>query len=254
MSAATVFTQGWIDADQLRAEGFVPTGPERDYGMRWGETHAIRVSWAPREDAGFLYAHNRETDKYLLLADRTTPEQVDGAWRELLRLDGLPDAYLAFAGLQQPIEPLPVSEATQLLRHCVEREMNAYRTFADAPSDEPVRMNASVGVVVARAARVAAEQLQIEAIHEAAVDQEPVIIRYWINGRTEWSGRIAGESLSAATCEARYLQQAAERYGLAVQATSVSRGHSVIAAPRVPELAFIAPRAQIPSNAPGIEL
>ena len=104
MSTATntrATTRRWLSAEQMRAMGFTPGGPEIDYGTTWGERHDVRVSFAPHRDRGdgYLYAHDPGTDRYLILAAQTTPALVEPVWLELLERTASPDGYLALAGL-----------------------------------------------------------------------------------------------------------------------------------------------------------
>lgn len=256
MSTALSYTQGWITSDEMRVRGFTATGPEIDYGMRWGDRYNIRVRYVPVGDGtdGYLYAHDRETDRCLVLTERTTLDRYVAAWNELRDLTSSPDAYLVFASLARPLAPLPIVKADDLLRHCLDREMAAYRAFSVAPADEMPQLEFAHALIVERSARVAAEQLQIESARAIAEDNEPVVIRYRIEDRSPWNGRVAGQTLDAAVGNARQLQHVAGSHQLTVRATSVSHGHTVVAAPRVPELKFITHSAPNPSNAPRLEL
>jgi hypothetical protein len=257
MSTATttgVLAGRWLPADEMRAIGFEPGGPEIDYGMRWGEERNIRVSYALHGDCpgGYLYAHDRDADRYLLLAAHTTPDQVDAVWRELVACTPSPDAYLAFASLDGAA--MPVEQAQQLLLHCLDREMSAHHDFVASGTDDPVRVGAAYAVVVQRSARVAAEDLQVEAVRAANPDVEPVVIRYRVLGDSRWTGRVAGEDLDSTAREAERIEALAGRHELALQATSVSQGHATVAATRVPELAFLARRAEVMPAAPTLAI
>jgi hypothetical protein len=69
-----------------------------------------------------------------------------------------------------------------------------------------------------------------------------------------WTGRVAGDCLESAAVEARRVQRVADRHHIAVQATSVTQGHSSVAAARVPELGFIARRADAVPAAPTLSI
>jgi hypothetical protein len=251
-----VLTARWLAADEMRALGFVPGGPEVDFGLRWGERKNIRVSFAPLEGSasGYLYAHDPTLDRYLLLAARTTVDQVDAAWCELLACSASPDGYLALAALDLPDEQVPSELAQQLLLHCVDGEMAAHQDFITSGVDEPVRFDAAYALVVQRSARVAAEDLQIAAVRSANPGSDPVVVRYRVLGESRWTGRIAANCLGSAAEGARQIQEVADRHGLEVQATSVTHGHSVVAAARVPDLGSIAQRAEIPGSAPRLAI
>lgn len=245
---------GWMPAEELQALGFTPGGPEIDYGMRWGETRAVRVSFAPyaERDGGYLYAQDRGTGRCLLLASDTTADKVDAAWRELTAATAEPDGYLALAALNE--QPLSLQRARELLDDCVAREMTAYRSFVDTDTGGRARFDAAHAVVVQRAARVSAEDLLIDAARAAGDELGPVVVRYRILDESCWTGRVAGTSLEAAAEQTRGIQQAADEHQLRLQATSVTQGNTTISAVRVPELAFAATRPQVVSAAPRLAL
>jgi hypothetical protein len=252
MSTATTASTGvrrWISSDEMRALQFVPAGAEIENGRRWGEQRNIRICFAPHADGhgGYLYAHDASTDRYLLLAAHTTRAQVEAVRRELNGCTATSDGYLALAALDGAA--LPVEQARGLLLHCVDREMTAHQDFLASSAAEPVRFDAAYAVVVQRSARVAAEELQIDSAR-AVTGAAPVVIRYRVPDVAGWTGRVAGECLAAATAEARRIERIAGRHDIAVQATSVNQGHASVAAARVPELGFIAHRAEVPPGAP----
>jgi hypothetical protein len=201
-----------------------------------------------------LYAHDRATQHFLLLATRTTPDQVQSAWLDLNSLTTSPDGYLAFASLEGAPPLSPAVEAGQLLLRCVEQEMAAYDEFVATGPDHALRFDAAYAVVVQRSARIAAEDAQIDAVRSAAADNGPVVIRYRVLGESGWTGRVAGESLQSAADDARRVHAIGERHGLVTQATSVSQHHAVISAARVPEVAFMLHLPEVPSSAPRLEL
>lgn len=251
-ATTSTVTGRWMTAEEMQALGYVAGGREIDYGMRWGEDLSTRVSFAPYRDqnVGFLYAVDHTNDRYLMLASHTTHEQVQAAWQELLSCTNSPDAHLALAALDE--QPLPVKDARELLVHCVQREIDAYREFAGAGVNAPTRFDAASAVVIARSARVSAEQLLTESARHAAPDHEPVVIRYRVDGERDWVGRIAGTDLADATNTARAVDDLVRDRGLALVATSVTHGHSTVAAARVPELHGIAVRAQVAAPQPNI--
>jgi hypothetical protein len=243
-----------MSADEMRALGFAPDSPEIDYGVRWGEERNVRVSFAPHGDGngGYLYAHDPGADRYLLLAAHTTAERADAAWHELVACSAAPDGYLAFAALDAA--PMPIEQANRLLVHCVDREIAAHHDFVASANDAPVRFDAAYAVVVQRSARVAAEDLQIAAARVANPNGAPVVVNYRVRNGSGWTGRVAGASLDSVAMQARRIQDVAVRHGRAVQATSVAQGHTIVAANRVPQLAFIADRPLVPSAAPTLDL
>jgi hypothetical protein len=44
----------WLSRDDFRAGGYVAAAGEIDYGMRWGDSGSVRVSFAPHADGGYL--------------------------------------------------------------------------------------------------------------------------------------------------------------------------------------------------------
>ena len=250
MSTVTTPRPHWMPAEELKDLGFTPGGPEIDYGMRWGEQQCVRVSYAPHieHDDGYLYAYDGAIDRYLVLAAHTTPHAVEAAWRELTACTSAPDAYLAFAALDE--QPLPMDQAHDLLLHCVDREFSAYRNFSESIIDAPVRFDAAHAVVVQRAARVAAEQILVASVSVAKPEDAPVVIRYRITDENSWAGRVAGPDLESTADTLRSIDQLGQQHGLTVQATSVTQGHATVAAARVPELDFARvaepPRANCP--------
>lgn len=254
MSNVTTTTPRWIPADELRARGFTPAGPEIDYGMRWGQQQCVRVSYAPYADQneGYLYAYDRASERYLLLATHTTPQAVDAAWRELNACPTAPDAYLAFAALDQ--QPLAFGDARTLLLHCVDRELSAYREFVDSSSDAPVRIDAAHAVVVQRSARVAAEQILAESAGAACSPESPITVRYRVIEENGWSGRVAAPDLEHGVDLMRSIREIGQQHNLTIQATSATQGNSTVAAARVPELEFACPRAALTADAPRLAL
>jgi hypothetical protein len=257
MSASTsadASNRRWLPANEMRAIGFSPGGPEIDYGMRWGPRRDIRVSFAPcgDDERGFLYAHDPRSDRYQLLAAHTTRDRVDAAWRELMACTESPEDYLALAALDEA--PLSVGEAGALLLHCLDREMAAYRDYLTAGSDAQTRFDAAQAVVVQRSARVAAEQLQIAAARAGSAESEPVVVRYRVLDEAGAAGRVAGASLESAVVELGRVAEVAGRHQLELRATSVTHGHATMSAARVPELAGVASWAPINATAPRLGL
>jgi hypothetical protein len=252
--AAHELVRRWVSADEMRALGFAPGGPEIDYGLRWGEQWNVRVSFAPYGDGvgGYLYAHDRAVDRYLVLAAHTTADRVDAAWHELIACAAGSDGYLAFATLDGAA--MPIERADRLLLHCVDRELAAHHDFLASANDEPVRFDAAYAVVVQRSARVAAEDLQIAAARAANPNGAAVMVRYRVLDASAWTGRVAGASLDSAAAQARRIQDVAAGHHRAVQATSVAQGHTTVAASRVPQLAFLAHGPLVPSVVPTLDL
>jgi hypothetical protein len=244
----------WLPAAELRAMGFEACGPEIDYGMRWGEHRDIRVSFSPYDgrDDGYLYAHDRSADRYLIVAAHTTAERVDAAWRELNATTSSPDAYLVLASLDHGDRPMPVTQARSLLLHCVDRELAAHHDYVAGGNAGQSRFDTAHSVVVQRSARVAAEDLQLAAVRADIGGGQPVVVRYRILGQSGWVGRVAGSTLESACAETRHVQDTAFRHQLDVQATSLSHGHSIVAAARIRELEFATPEPPAPAIAPQI--
>lgn len=246
----------WLPAAEFRALGFRADGPEVDFGMRWGEGANVRVSYAPRrdQDSGFLYAHDAGSDRYLLLAAHTTAAEVDAAWHQLIECSQAPDAYLALTSLDHHELPMPAPSARGLLLHCVDREMLAHHGYVDAGGDPDARFRAANAVVIRRSARVAAEDLLHDAVKAQTGDVEPVVVRYRILGEAGWVGRVSGVDLAAAAAEVRHVDEVAHKHDLDLQATSVSQGRTIVAAPRVPELASVSAGLPVPANAPRLDI
>jgi hypothetical protein len=247
-------TPRWLSGAELRAMGFEAGGPEIDYGMGWGERGDVRVSFAPLHglEDGYLYAHDPADDRYLILAARTTRDQVDVAWRDLTACTSAPDAYVALASLDHGDRPMQVGPARSLLRHCVDREMAAYRDYVAVGGAGDERFMSAQALVVQRSARTAAEQLLHHAAGDEGHDVEPVVVRYRILGQPGWTGRVAGRDLDSACAMTRSGHEVAARHDLDLQATSVTHGLTTVAAPRLPELDFAAARSLVAVNAPQI--
>jgi hypothetical protein len=243
-----------MPARELRALGFEPGGPEIDFGMRWGEQQCVRVSFAPyaERDDGYLYAYDRASDRYLVLAEHTTAQAVDAAWRELNACTTAPDAYLALVALDE--QPLPIDQAQALLLHCVDREFSAYRDFIQTSNDAPVRVDAAHAVVVQRAARAAAEQILRESVSATRPESAPVIVRYRITEESNWTGRVAALDLDSAAEILRRIDQLGRERDLSIQATSASQGNATVAADRVPELGFARTHGPVIAEAPRLAL
>jgi hypothetical protein len=254
VTAATL-TGRWMPTEELQAMGFEPSGPEIDYGMRWGEHRNVRVSFAPHDESGgYLYAHDSATDQALLLATHTTASRVDAAWQELTASTSSPDGYLALAALDGDDAPMPVKQSRELLFHCIDREMDAYTAFTAAGTDVPTRFDLAHALIVKRSARIAAEGLHVDAARAVSEDREPVVIRYRVLAETSWTGRLAATNLDTAASDVRHVLDLAEGHHLTMQPTSVSHGHSTVAAARVPELDFAVHRREPPSADRGISL
>jgi hypothetical protein len=245
---------GWLPAAEFGTLGFVPGGPETDYGMRWGEREDIRVSFAPHRDrpGGFLYAHDPRTDRFLLLVADTTRQQVDTAWRQLLGETKAPHAYLALGALDRPATPMSNDQARELLLHCLDGELRAYHQFTTADSSEPTHFANAFTAVVQRSARVSAEQLLIAAARAESPDNTPVVVRYRLLDEPGWTGRVAGPDLTTAVATTEHAIHLADRHHLSLQATSLTHGQTTLAAARVPELAFAAPRPSLAVGAPNL--
>lgn len=254
MSTAAADTTHWMSPEGMRNLGFPRTGPEVDYGTGWGHNHSIRVSYSPYAgaDDGFLYAYNKISDRYLLLAAHTTPAAVEAAWRQLNAGTPAPEAYLAFAALDQ--QPLPYEQARSLLLHCVGREFAAYRDFTSVGVDGQLRVDAAHTVVVQRSARVSAEQILIDSARAESIEAPPVIVRYRVPDEKGWVGQVAGTDLGSAVYAMRSVHELALGRGMAVQATSVAQGRVNAAAARVPELDFARGRTSPTLSSPLIDL
>jgi hypothetical protein len=108
----------WMSPQDWQAMSGAGSGPESDYGMRWGIDQNVRVSYAPFTGAGWegsgrLYAFEPSSARYALLADVTTQSEVDAAWDWLVARhggDGLIDFTEWTALLEQ--ESTPVVPAT----------------------------------------------------------------------------------------------------------------------------------------------
>lgn len=245
LDTRTSDTLTWITADELCALGFAPGGPETDLGMRWGSSATIRASYAPHIDrsGGYLYAHDPSTDRYALLCPETTRDAVDSAWRLVLESPDLEDGHLALADIVDGERSLRSAHARALWLHCVEQEFTARRDYDTVKQDPTLRVDAARTVVISESARCAAEQL----LHDACVASgavEPVSIRYRIPTWPHWSGRVTAPELSAGVSDLIEVRAAARRAGYQAQATSVTHGHSVVSAARVPEVQFAALPAQ----------
>jgi hypothetical protein len=251
---SNVQTTHWMPADAFAASGYTHVRPELDFGMRWGEHETIRVSFAPfaERPGGYLYAYNRSTDQYLLLAPHTTASQVDNAWQEISDATASPDAYLAFASLDHGPGPMNLGAAQDLFVDCFEREVDAYRSYVSGATDGPARFDAAFNVIVQRSARVSSERLVLEAAHAASGDDWPVVVGYRILDETGWSGRLAGNDLDDACRVTSRAVDIADQHQLALQATSVSRGHTTLSAARVPELAFATVHREMVIGAPSV--
>jgi hypothetical protein len=253
MSTVTTSLPLWMPADRMRDLGFTPAGPETDYGMQWGENRAVRVSYAPHADRddGFVYAYDGKSERYLVLAPHTTPEAVQAAWR-LTDCTSAPDAYVALAALGE--QPVALEQARALLLHCVDRELAAYRDFTATGLDGPVRVDAAHAVVVQRSARVSAEEILVDSAKAANPDVAPILIRYRITDDNGWIGRVAGVDLDSALADLRCVDELARQHDLTALATSVNRGHTRVAAARVPELNVLATHAPLTADAPQLGL
>jgi hypothetical protein len=255
IASTTTLTGRWMPSEELQAMGFEPAGPEIDYGMRWGEHRNVRVSFAPHDDrGGYLYAHDTAADRSLLLATHTTTSRVDAAWQELTASTSSPDGYLALAALDSVDGPMPVEQSRELLLHCLDREMDAYAAFTAAGTDGPARFDLAHALIIHRSARIAAEGLHVDAARAVSEDCEPVVIRYRVLAETSWTGRLAATNLDTAASDVRHVLDLAEGHHLTMQPTSVSHGHSTVAAARVPELDFAVHRREPPSADRGISL
>ena len=242
----------WQTADAFAASGWSRVRPEVDFGTRWGESETIRVSFAPFADrpGGFVYAFNRSTDQYLLLAPHTTVNQVEAVWRDLHQHTAAPDAYLLFTVLDHGPGPMNLGTAQEVFLDCLDRELGAYRNYIDGSGSGPERFDAAFQVIVARSARASSEQVLLEAAEATSQDGAPVVVAYRLLGETGWSGRLAGADLEDARSTTRRAFEIAERRMLAFQATSVSHGHTTLSAVRVPGLSFAAVNRELVIGAP----
>jgi hypothetical protein len=227
----------WITTAHLAAQGYRSGGPELDFGANWGEHHTVRVSFAPHAERpdGYLYAHDRSTDRVAVLCPATTAGAVDQAWNMVLGDPPMSDGHLLLADILNERSLRPAS-AEALWRHCLVRELDARSAF-DAVAAEPnARLGTAAAVVLAMAARASAEQLHIDAIGSAC-EQLPVVVRYQVQDRSPWSGRVAASDVAAAADVVSDLRDQFARRGRVLHATSVSAGHVVVDAERVPALA-----------------
>lgn len=61
-------------------------GLDEDFGMRWGANRDIRISFKrhPGANVGLLYAYDKTWDTYAVIADKTSRNQVQLAYRQAL--------------------------------------------------------------------------------------------------------------------------------------------------------------------------
>ncbi|MCU1655708.1 MAG: hypothetical protein JWO57_364, partial [Pseudonocardiales bacterium] len=135
----------WLSALAWEGLKLGDHGPEMDYGMRWGASGGIRVSYAPFRDAardgrGFVYAYDAQGDRYLLLNADTTVEQVDNVWGRFVaeHTDHPGTAELVQFG-REIKEAAPtgysVDRATQTLLHFLDRELSSNARLTSAGPD-----------------------------------------------------------------------------------------------------------------------
>ena len=243
----------WMTSSAMRAAGFTPSGPEIDFGMRWGEHGTVRVSFAPVEahGRGFLYAYDSGANRYLVLAPATTERQVEKARRELQPYLDVPEAYLALTAVAHREAPMSIEHARDLLVHCVDRELAALSSVRSAAANTPVDFEAARALIVQRSARIAAESLLRDS---AGSEAEPVVVRYRIPQDRTWSGQIAERTVDRAAELTHRVSEVAEQRGLQLQATSVAHGWSTIAATRVPQLEFLTRRPELTLDAPQLAM
>jgi hypothetical protein len=127
--------------------------------------------------------------------------------------------------------------------HCLEKEFSARREYDTVKHDPARRVDAAQAVVVSESARCSAEQLLYDS-YVANGAEEPMTIRYRIPTWPQWTGRVPAPELTAGISDLLEVRSAARSAGYEAQATSLSHGHDVVSAGRVPELQFAALPAQ----------
>src|SRR5262249_28514266 len=157
----------------------------------WGDNDNVRVSYSPYRDrdGGYLYAYDRSSDRYLLLAAEVSHETVDDASRALTAFAPSGDAYLALASLNYEHGTMPVEQSPALHRHCVERELAVLHILTTA-RDTFAHDIAAHRLVSSRAARQAAEGLLADSVRRPA-GEAPVFVRYRVLEDNSWDGRLA---------------------------------------------------------------
>jgi hypothetical protein len=220
----------------LESQGYAPGGPELDLGSNWGESHTVRVSYAPYagRDDGFVYAYDRDRDLATVLCTATTVDAAQQAWQLVVSDPPLTDGHLLLADILKERQLSP-SSARTLWRHCLERELQARAAYDGLPQHATGRMASAQAVVVAEAARVSSEDLSIGSVSTDA--SQPFVGRYRSVERAAWSGRVAAADLHDLADQLHEARALLAEHGRRLQPTSVTHGNGIVAAARVPELA-----------------
>lgn len=230
----------WVTEHDFALAGFTPSGPETDYGMRWGERESIRVSFAPQSgpDLGYLYAHDRQIGRVQLIVADANRAEVDDAWNLLRDLPKFEHSYRAFAALINGESELTPAHARALWDRCIQGELDARRSYR-AEAEPSMRRELGRAVVISERARTSAETIARDSIAHA-IQGEPIVVRYRFAEWPGWFGRYAAQDVGGAADQARDFDRMAKTAGFSLQVTSASCGHRVVSAPRVPALAFVA--------------
>lgn len=205
----------WMSGDELAQLGFALGGPERDYGMRWGQNNTVRVSYAPHADAdrsgGFLYAYDKAGDRYALLSPDTTPEEVELTWPYLASVDE-PEGYRRLVQLLARVEPMHLDDARELLSHCLDRELGAVRARDEPESGPLTRPALASHALYGRAARLAAQDLLLDAV-AAAEPEQFLVVEYRATGADNLVGHVASLSPRSAVEDIALVRRIAAEHG-----------------------------------------
>lgn len=230
----------WVTEYELRELGFAPTGPEHDLGQRLGDQATIRVSFAPcgSSDFGYVYAYDAAVDRYAVLAAGATLETVLLAYSHVTADRPTPQGYLALADTLNNQPDLTLAHPRELWLHCVRAEAHARRDYDYLPADASNRFDAARRVVLARAARTAAEDILLHSLQaEPGAGNEPVVITYRVTDSGEWTGQVAAPDISEAAFRIVDLARTIAASGYHVHAEQVVHDGNRIPAARLPELA-----------------
>jgi hypothetical protein len=219
----------WLTAAQWESIGGNQHGPEMDYGLRWGATSDIRVSYSPfiisgQRGRGRLYAYDPVSDRYAVLAPNLSAVEAEVTWAHLT---------------DREITSGDLASVTRR-RHARPEDTLRQRVLEAVSADVQIYS----GEDRARAAGVSEEQLVV--VHFQAL---PAAGTSTLDSFRPVPCAVAAADVDHAVSAVAQIQRRAESVGGQARIVAVSQGDRMIPVAQVAR-ALIADRAAEVSSSP----
>ena len=215
----------WMPAEVWSARGLDRHGPHTDFGTRRGPDRDIRVRYAgypdpARAGRGLLFAHHPSSDRYALLHPDTTLTEVRAAWQAIPvreRDSGDPAHLVSVIDAAGP--DTAAERARRSLLRCLRHEFASREALAT--SGPGMRADLTLTCVIARTARMAAEDRLGSLVRRDVDIEEAIVLDYRIDGRPPITGVLTAPDADTASATHRHLDRLARAFGASLGVTGI---------------------------------